>query len=146
MANDYDITSANAICVLTVDNLYPSGIQIQNFATDSSFATSDITVAEVRMGVDGHLAAGYVPSAIDVTLSIEASSPCLEQLQNIIETQQRNKSALKCSMQITIPSRGKEYQLSNGFLLTGHMFPDGKKVLDPTNWQFTFETCKSSSI
>lgn len=142
----FDITSANAVVILTVENLYPNGIQLQNFATDSSFAVDDATLAEARMGVDGHLAAGYTPAPRNVTITLEAGSPNLEQMNNIVENMQLNMAVLKCQMQITIPSRGKEYTLKNGVLLTGHTIPDGKKVLDPTNWAFTFESCSSANI
>ena len=49
----FDITSANATLILTVENLYPSGVKIEGFSTDSSFAMDDDTIAETHMGVDG---------------------------------------------------------------------------------------------
>lgn len=147
MATDsFDITSANAVVILTVDDIYPNGIQLQNFATDSSFAVDDSTLAEARMGVDGHLSAGYTPAPRTVTISLEAGSPSVEQLNNLAENMQLNMAVRKCQLQITIPSRGKEYTLKNGVMLTAHTIPDGKKVLDPTNWQFIFESCSSSNI
>ena len=53
----FDITSANATLILTVENLYPSGVKIEGFSTDSSFAMDDDTIAETHMGVDGKLTA-----------------------------------------------------------------------------------------
>ncbi len=144
--SDMDITSANAKVILTVTNLYPSGVEIQNFATDGSWAVDDAVVAEARMGVDGHLAAGYTPTPRTVTLTLEANSPSLAVMRNIIESMQLNKCIYECSMQITIPSQAKEFRLAKGVLLQGHAIPDGKKVLDPTTWQFVFESCKTSSI
>lgn len=58
------ITSANAILILTVEELYPSGVQIEKFASDDAFSSDNVTIAEVRMGVDGQLAAGYTPAPI----------------------------------------------------------------------------------
>ena len=45
------ITSANAILILTVEELYPSGVQIEKFASDDAFSSDNVTIAEVRMGV-----------------------------------------------------------------------------------------------
>lgn len=146
VSDDLNITSANAEVILTVENLYPSGVKLENYSTDGSFATEDVTVAEARMGVDGHLAVGYTPTPRNVTITLEANSPSLKVMQNIVETMQLNKTIYACSMQITVPALNKEFVFSKGALLTGHVIPDGKKVLDPTTWQFTFETCKSSSI
>lgn len=144
--NSLDITSANAKVILTVENLYPSGVEIQNFSTDSAWAVDDAVVAEARMGVDGHMAAGYTPTPRNVTISLEANSPSLAIMNNLISSMQLNKTVYKCTMQITIPSIGKEYTLKEGVLLQGHAIPDGKKVLDPSTWQFTFGECKPSSI
>ena len=141
-----NITDADAIIILTVDNLYPSGVQIQGFSTDTAWIAGDATIAEARMGVDGKLSAGYTPSPRTINLSLEASSPSLEVMRNIISTSQMTKGVFTCSMQITIPAQGKEYKLSNGVLQVGHDISDGKKVLDPSQFTFIFESCKPSSI
>ena len=146
MADNFTITASNSVVILTVENMYPSGIRLQNFSADTAFATEDQTVAEARMGVDGHMAAGYTPTPINVTIALEASSPSYEQLANLLESEQTNQAVYKCTLQITVPSRGKEWTLSNGVLLSGRAFPDAKKVLDPTQWKFVFESCKSSTI
>ena len=124
----------------------PNGVQIQGFSTDSSFAVDDATIAEARMGVDGKLSAGYTPAPRTVTITLEANSPSLPILSNIVEASQVTRKPFKCQMYITIPALGKEYTLANGVLQTGHTIPDGKKVLDPTNWTFIFESCKSTTI
>lgn len=53
-----DITSANASAVMTVEDLYPNGIHLQNFSTDAAIVADSMQIAETRMGVDGHMAAG----------------------------------------------------------------------------------------
>ena len=57
-----NITSANASLVLIVDTIIPAGVQLQHFSTDSMFELSEVTVTEDRMGADGNLAAGWIPS------------------------------------------------------------------------------------
>ena len=141
-----NITDADAVIILTVDNLYPSGVQIQGFSTDTAWTAGDAQIAEARMGVDGKLSAGYTPAPRTINISLEASSPSLTVMRNIIETSQMTKVVFSCSMQITIPAQGKEYTLSNGVLQTGHDISDGKKVLDPSQFTFIFESSKSASI
>ena len=141
-----NITDADAVIILTVENLYPSGVQIQGFSTDTAWTAGDSQIAEARMGVDGKLSAGYTPAPRTVTITLEANSPSLPILSNIVEASQVTRKPFKCQMYITIPALGKEYTLANGVLQTGHTIPDGKKVLDPTAWTFIFESCKSTSI
>ena len=57
-----DITSANAKLILTCEELYPSGVELQMFSTNQAWNADALQVAETRMGVDGHMAAGYVPN------------------------------------------------------------------------------------
>ena len=142
----FDITSANATLILTVENLYPSGVKIEGFSTDSSFAMDDDTIAETHMGVDGKMTAGYTPSEKSVTITLDAGSPSYEVLCNIYNTSKTNMTALETSMQITVPSLGKEFSLKNGVMVTGHPIPSGEKVLGNTNWTFHFGKFDSSSI
>ena len=66
------------------------------------------------MGVDGKLSAGYTPAPRTVTITLEASSPSLPILSNIVEASQVTRKPFKCQMYITIPALGKEYTLANG--------------------------------
>jgi hypothetical protein len=111
-----NITDADAIIMLTVENLYGSGVQIQGFSADTAWTAGDAQIAEARMGVDGELSAGYTPSPRTINISLEASSPSLEVMRNIVASSQLNNAVYTCSMQITIPSQKKEYSLTNGVL------------------------------
>lgn len=141
-----EITSANATAILIVEDLYPAGIVLQGFTSDQSVSTDDRTVAEARMGVDGHLAAGYTPTPVTVTIGLEANSPSRAQLANVLEAMQLNMRTYTCALQFTIPSIKKEFYYTNGVMLAGHPAPDGRKVLDPTQWRFVFESQKSQNL
>ncbi len=140
------ITSADASIYLTCETLYPSGIRLQNFSADLSLGTDDLTLAEVRMGVDGHLAAGYTPAPINVNISVEANSPSRAQLENIAAASRLNMTVYECDLLVTIPGIGKTYAFKKGYMTGGHIMPDIKKTLDPVQWKFTFESVESSSI
>ena len=74
-SSNFDVTSANAQLVLTVDELYPSGIQLQQFSADGIFSSDSIEMAETRRSVDGYMVAGVIKNISSVTLTLEASSP-----------------------------------------------------------------------
>lgn len=142
----FDITSANAKVMLTVENLYPNGVQLEGFSTDNSFASDDETIAETHMSVDGKLTSGVTPNPVVVTITLDAGSDSYEYMLNLYNTTKLNMTSLKCDMQITVPALKTEYFLKKGALTQGKPLPNGGKVLENTTWQFTFESCKPSSI
>ena len=139
------LTSADSTLILVCAELYPSGIQIEGFSTDSILTGEDITIAETRMGVDGRLSAGYTPTPKNVVITLEASSPSLEVMQNIFQYMQSTKTQPECSMTIQIPSMRQVASLVQGCMTKGRLIPDLKKLLDPTSWSFTFAEIKVST-
>lgn len=141
MANTFpvgDITSANATLVLVVDGLFPAGIQLQQFATDQSYSMDEVQIAEDRMGVDGHMVAGYIPSIKSVTIMLEASSPSYESLAQLYRASEAKRGILQCELVANVPSIGKTFTWTSGIIKSGTPVPAGKKVLDPTTWKFDF--------
>ena len=138
MAELENITSANASLVLVVDTIIPAGVQLEHFSTDQAFSLSEVTVVEDRMGVDGHLAAGWVPSIKTVQISLEAASPSLWFLDMLQRAMENNRTIYDCTLVATIPSIRKVYTWSKGVLKSGTLVSNAKKVLDPTTWTFDF--------
>lgn len=134
-----DITAANASAVMTVEDLYPNGIQLQNFSTDAAIVADSMQIAETRMGVDGRMAAGVTPNIYPVTITLEANSPTAFAFANIYEAMSSNKKPYVCNLTVRLPSIGKSYQFSNGVLQTANPLPAVNKVLAPTTWVFHFE-------
>ena len=134
-----NITSANAVLVLGVEELYPVGVQLTNFSTDQMLSSDDMEIAQVRMGVDGGLAAGYVANPFNLTITLEASSPSLTVMQSLLMAMKTNKTTYKCSVTLTIPSIKQVHFWRNGVLTNGNPVTAPKKVLDPTSWKFAFQ-------
>ena len=86
-----NITSQNATGVLAVQGIYDNGFDLEQFASDQSFSMDEITMAETRMGVDGRMVAGSIPSIKPVTLMFEASSPSYESMSKVFSTIEQTK-------------------------------------------------------
>ena len=129
-----NITSANATAIMVIDTLFPVGFALEAFSTDQSIAMGEDTVTETRMGVDGKMAAGFVPSIKTVTISFEEFSPSVAYLE-----MQANKKIYDVTLVVTVPSVNRVFTFTGGVLKTGKPFADHKKVLDPVNWGFDFE-------
>jgi hypothetical protein len=132
-----DITSANATVGMSVGGLF--SINLENFSADSSFTSDTIQVAETRMDVDGHMAAGFTPNIKTLTINLEAGSPSTEFMILLNQAQETNRKPYEVNMVVSIPSIGKRYTFSNGVLQSYKGLPDGNKVLGPTQWVFHFE-------
>ena len=133
-----DITSANAILVLTAGTLFPAGVYLQGFATDQSYSQDELAVTENRMGVDGNLVGGWVPSIKPVTIMLEASSPSYVHLSQLYRQMEMLRAPVVCTLVATVPSIMKIFTWSEGVLKSGTPVPAGKKILDPTTWKFEF--------
>ena len=48
---NFDITSANASAVMTIEELYPNGLKLERFSTDAAIVADSQQVAETRMGI-----------------------------------------------------------------------------------------------
>lgn len=134
-----NITSANATAYMVVKDLYPAGFALNNFATDQAIDEGEDTIAETRMGVDGYMAAGYIPTIKTVTITFEATSPTVPYMNNLYLAAQKNRRTYECTLVITVPATGKTYTYSYGVLKTAKALPALKTVLDPVSYAFDFE-------
>ncbi len=55
------LTSANSVLMLTVGGVFSVPQKIEGYASDSAFTFDAAKPAQVTMGVDGRMSAGYVP-------------------------------------------------------------------------------------
>ncbi len=141
-----NITSANASAILTVDTLYPAGIVLEQFATDQGINFDEVSYSQSRMGVDGKMTSGFIPSIKSLVLLLEASSPSLTALSQLAQMMTQNRTTYNCTLIVTIPSLNKVFTYSNGVLESGKVVPDNKKVLEPVSFRFQFESFKSSQL
>jgi hypothetical protein len=139
-----DITSANATVAVSVGGLF--SVNLENFSADSSFTSDTVQAAETRMGVDGHMAAGFTPAIKTITINLEAGSPSTEYMQLLRQVQEVNMKPYKVQMVISIPSIGKRYTFSEGVLQSYKDLPDGQNVLSPTQWVFHYEGMSAEGL
>lgn len=135
-----DITSANAKCFLTIEELFPAGVLLQNYATDQAVDQDERQISIVRMGVDGHMAAGWTPQPHIIHFTFEANSPSLTYIRALAKYMETQKKIVRLGLAINIPSISTSFMFSNGVLTNAKDFPALKQVLDPVTTAFAFET------
>ena len=146
MAFGDTITSANSSGTLTAPGFFPAPVTLEGFSTDASVALDSFKPAEPRMGVDGHLAAGFIPTPKVLKITLEANSPTRQALSDLTIAQEINREAFVLGIVFTIPSIKRRFTYVRGFLTNTTPMPAGKKVLDPAEFEITFERIEEEPI
>lgn len=133
------ITSANSVFQLAVTDLYPVAQKLQGYAADDAFVAEAIDMAEVVMGVDGHMSAGFVFAPVPQTITIMPDSPSLEIFEAIMNATQTAREVYRCNATIVLPAIGRKYSLKNGVLTRAPQMPGVRKTLQPVAFTMTWE-------
>lgn len=140
------ITSANSVYTLIVAGLFPAPVQLHGYSSDKAFITDALEMAEVNMGVDGRMTAGYTPTPTKQTISLQADSPSRKLFTAIIQATKTAREVFYISGSISLPGTGESFTLTRGILTTGKQIPDAQKVLQPVDYIITWESVNASLL
>lgn len=141
-----DITSANAILILSVPLLLPVPQQIQGFSTDEIFDTESAAINETLMGVDGILSGGFVYMPRKMTITLQADSASNTFFDAWAQGMTAGVFVAPATGGITLTGIGKAYVMANGFLTGYKPTPDAKKLLQPRKFELTWESITPAPI
>lgn len=138
------ITSANSTLILTVNTIFPAGLALQMFSVDTGINMEEVTIADTRMSLDGHMVAGYIPSIKTVQIGLEPASPSYEALCQLYRLTEQRRGFYECGLVLTIPdlNGGAVFTWSKGVLVSGTILPPVQQLLNPTSWTFRFNNFK----
>lgn len=125
------ITSADCIFTLNVDGLYPTGVRLQGFAADNIYSTSEKTLAETVMGVDGFLSAGFIFTSVNQTINIMPDSASWRVFENWAMLSESGIAVFRCNATVILPGLGKKYTHTNGVFKSWKALPDAQKTMQP---------------
>lgn len=140
------ITSANSVFTLVVAGLFPAPVQLKGYASDKAFTTEAVDLAEVQMGVDGRMTAGYVPNPVKQTITLQADSPSKDIFTAVIQAMKTAREVFYISGSISLPSTGESFTLTRGILTNAKQIPDAQKVLQPVEYIITWEQINRSLL
>lgn len=140
------ITSANAVFTLIIPGIYPEPQTLQGWSTDDAFDSEPAETGVTRLGVDGLLSAGWVPSTTVVTVHFQADSVSIPVFQTWDTTETTLKEKFPASGIISLPSRSQQWALVNGFLRNVKRMPDARRVLEPVTYTMEWQTITPAPI
>lgn len=144
--SDTTITSANSVLTLVIAGLFPAPVQMMGYATDKAFTTEALDLAEVQMGVDGRMTAGYTPMPTKQTITLQADSPSKAIFTALIQAMKTAREVYYISGSLALPSTGESFTMTRGILTNAKQIPDGQKVLQPVDYVITWESVNASLL
>lgn len=134
------ITAANSIFMLSIRGLFPVPQQLQGYSADDAFSVEAVEPAEVVMGVDGRMSAGYVPYMTPISISIMPDSPSNSLFDAWLAAQKAANEVYAADAVISLPSVNRSYVCTFGILTSIQAFPGVKKVLQARPFRITWES------
>jgi hypothetical protein len=146
MANQRTITSANAVLMLAIADLFPVPQQIQGFMAEEAFDTEDVENKEIVQGVDGFVSVGWVPHLVKKTISIMPDSLSSFMFEDWIDAEDQSRDVFTATGVLTLTGIKREYTLIDGYLSRMKPIPGGKKVLQGRGFVITWTKCLPANI
>jgi len=146
MAADTTITSANSVFTIVIPGLFPAPVQLQGYSSDKAFTTEAVDLAEVQMGVDGRMTAGFTPNPVKQTITLQADSPSKDIFTALIQAMKTAREVFYVTGSISLPSTGEAFSLTRGILTNAKQIPDAQKVLQPMDYVITWESVNRSLL
>ena len=144
--SDTTITSANSVFTIVVPGLFPVPVQLRGYSSDKAFTTEAVDLAEVQMGVDGRMTAGFVPNPVKQTITLQADSPSKDIFTALIQAMKTAREVYFVSGSIALPSTREAFTLTRGILTNAKQIPDAQKVLLPVDYVITWESVNRSLL
>jgi hypothetical protein len=140
------ITSANTVLTLSQPILFPTPVQIQQFAADDVTDTDQVRNVEALMGVDGTLSFGFVFAPIMQNISLQANSPSIGFFDTLYAQTLAAEDVYTLQGTIIFPAISKKYNLQNGAMTDYKPTPDAKRTLQPQRFRITWNSVLPSPL
>jgi hypothetical protein len=140
------LTAANSVFLLTIIGLFNVPQQLQGFATDDMWDTDAVESAELLMGVDGVLSAGWIPTAKKQTITLQADSASNLLFDGWATAQESARELYVAGGVIRLPGVNTSYALLRGFLTSYRPLPPVKKILQPRQYGITWNSILPAPI
>lgn len=139
------ITSANSVFSITVPGVFNTPVLLEGYAADDAFSADAVQKAEVVMGVDGLLSAGFIFSPIKIKVKLAADSPSILFFDTWNSIQQSVRELFFANALIVMPGTEEAYSLFKGVLSNFKPMPDAKKVLQAREFELIFQKISKSA-
>jgi hypothetical protein len=132
------ITAASATFYLSIDLVYPQGVNLQGFGVDDAFIAEMVDSAQVQVGVDAFGVMGYIPREVPMSIRFLAASPSIIVFENWLAAEDQLNDKLRATAIITMPSIGRKYACAFGALMRVSTMAEARRVLQNREWRINW--------
>lgn len=132
------ITAANSVFMLSIAGVVTAPAQLQGYAVDDAFSVTEVDHAELQLGVDAQVGAGWVPALIPMKFAFLASSPSIDLFELWARLNNQQQQTLVAQGVCIIPGVSKSYALKDGYLRGYTSMPTARKVLAAREFTITW--------
>lgn len=134
------LTAATAQFAIAIPGLYNTPVALSGYAADDAFMAEAVENAEIAMGVDAGMSAGWVPNPVKMRIVFQADSPSIDVMNTWGVTQQGTKSVLQASATILLPATSYKYACVKGILTSWRPLPELKRIIQPMAYEITWQS------
>lgn len=133
------ITGSNVIFTLTVPGVLLAPTQVKEFAVDDIYSADVVEPAEVMIGVDGVMSAGFIYTTTKQSITLQANSPSNDMFDAWVSAQRTLGDQYFAEGAMTYPSINRRWVMTGGALTAFPPMPDVGKVMKPRKFTITWE-------
>uniref|UniRef100_A0AAU6W2J3 Tail protein n=4 Tax=unclassified bacterial viruses TaxID=12333 RepID=A0AAU6W2J3_9VIRU len=137
---DRTITSADASFVISSSDFALAATILEGYGADAAFAAENQDTAELVLGVDGRMSAGWVPRMYPQVITLQADSPSLFIMEGIVAAQDAGRTVFRLNGVINLPGNKFSYTMTRGVLSSGSPMPTAQRVLKERTFTITWES------
>lgn len=124
------ITVADVIISLTAPPIFLAPQKIEGFAEDRVFNVPSQTIAIMKRGVDGAVAAGFIFIKQPWSFTLLPSSPSCGVFDTVVQGQKALRTTVFWNGFVTAPSLGQSWIMTNGILVNYSPASDAGQVFE----------------
>lgn len=143
---DKNITSANALYILTIPGVFAVAQQLQKFSADNIFTTDTIQSSEAVMGLDGYFTAGFVYVPVPQSIELLADSESCDLFDQWWLANKLARTIFWAQAIVQLPAIQKQYTMTRGTLTGYAPAPDASKTLRPRRFGITWGDISPSPL
>lgn len=140
------ITSANSSFFISIPPIFIPPQKVEGYMADAAWATDTVQSAELVLGVDAKLSAGWVPSLKVMTVSIMPDQGGDFVFDEWFAYQETVQELIAAYGTLAIPSLGRRYTMERGYMTGYQPMPTGGRVLQGRPFQITWQSITTSPI
>lgn len=137
--SDKFLTSMNSTLVLSQDEYFPAGVQIEGFSTDAMIQADDAEKGIAVMGVDGKMSVARVPYITNFTVTLQSDSDSNGVFDAIEDYERIKRNPLKCRFTLTVPALNAAYTFNNCIITNVNPIPPHARTIGARAYKIACE-------